>query len=110
MLIIKDKAAERDDTKPVSVALHAQEVGKLYAVKTTPFEYMQGLLYRFRQAGAPVEGEAILKLAHGQIFKMRSHPWGKDWVGYLWLPAEKVAELDRWRQANGLKSLERLVQ
>jgi hypothetical protein len=96
--------------KPVCVALHAQEIGRLYADRVTPFEYMQGLLYRLREAGAPVEGTNILRLAHGKVFKLRQSNLGRAWVSYLWLPEEKVAELEQWRKENGLKGLEGMVQ
>lgn len=95
--------------KPICVALHAQEIGKLHATKTTPFEYMQGILYRLRLAGAPIEGISTLRLAHGKVFKMHNHPLGRAWIGYLWLPETKVAELDKWRKEQGLKNLEGVV-
>ena len=95
--------------KPICVALHAQEIGKLHTTKTTPFEYMQGLLYRLRLAGAPVEGISTLRLAHGKVFKMRQSNLGPAWVSYIWLPETKVAELEKWRKEQGLKSLEGMV-
>ena len=93
---------QEPELKPISVALHAQEIGKLYADRTSPTAFAQYLLQQFKAAGAPVDGQVHLRLAHGKIYKMKAHPWGRSWIGYMWLPEEMVRRLGAWRTANGV--------
>ena len=75
--------------KPIAIWLGAQELGVLVAKRTTPHEFNQDLLRRFRHAGAPVEGLATLRLAHGAIAKVKPDPNNQEMgFRYIWLPCE----------------------
>jgi Zn-finger nucleic acid-binding protein len=85
--------------KPIAIWLDAQELGVLVAKRTTPTEFNQELLRRFRHAGAPVEGMAHLKLAHGAIAKLKPDPNNQEMgFRYIWMPApyvEAIASVGR---------------
>ena len=87
------------DRKPIALRLAGYEIALLYRDKTTPYEFAQELLRRFRALGAPVEGMATLRLSHGKVFKLRSKP-GDASFNYLWLP-------DHYCRAMGLASDEK---
>jgi len=73
--------------QPVVVTMDAQEIGALFAVKTTPYDFMQHLLAKFKAAGAPVEGKLRLAVAHGQVYKMKDDLYSKPGTfTYVWLP------------------------
>jgi hypothetical protein len=77
--------------KPIAIWLDAQELGVLAAKRATPTEFNQELLRRFRHAGAPVEGLAHLKLAHGAIAKVKPDPNNQEMgFRYIWMPTEYV--------------------
>lgn len=88
------------ELKPICVALHAQEIGAMTRLRVSPTEFAQTLLGEFRKAGAPVEGMVKLRLAHGSVYKMKAHPFGRAWFGYLWVPEELDRRLAAWRKAN----------
>jgi len=82
----------QSDRKPIAVRVAGFEMAALYRNHATPYEFAQDLLRRFRAVGAPVEGMAVLKLAHGKVFKLRSKP-GDASFNYIWLPEAYVAGL-----------------
>ena len=80
--------------KPIAIWLDAQELGTLVAQRSTPNEFNQYLLRKLRDAGAPVEGMTILKLAHGAVAKERPDPAKMEFGWrYIWLPQEYVAAI-----------------
>ena len=82
--------------KPVVVWLDAQDLGVLYSQRTTPNEFNQYLLRKLRDAGAPVEGQAILKLAHGAVAKVKPDPLLHEMgFRYIWLSEEYVEVIAR---------------
>ncbi len=90
------------ELKPIHVALHAQEIGKMFAERTKPFQFRQYLLEQFRAAGAPVSGIVLLKLDHGHIMKLQTSPLGKEFLPYVWLPVELWRRLVEFRKTNGM--------
>ena len=80
--------------KPIAIFLDAQELGALVAKRTTPTEFNQELLRRFRHAGAPVEGLAHLRLSHGAVAKLKPDP-NNQVMGfhYIWMPVEYVSAI-----------------
>lgn len=94
--------------EPVMVSLTAQEIGAMYAARTTPDKFAQEILLRMRAAGAPVEGtEGSLTLAHGVLTRMKSHPSGrKDLFGYLWLDSESWHRIQTYGEETGLNAYE----
>ena len=89
----------QSDRKPIALRLVGYEIALLYRDKTTPYEFAQELLRRFRALGAPVEGMATLKLSHGKVFKLRSKP-GDASFNYLWLPEASVLGLGVGEKAS----------
>ncbi len=62
-MLTQDRAATREETdtalqsmeeRPIMIALDAQEIGRMFASKTSPTAFNQYLLERFLAAGAPV--------------------------------------------------------
>jgi hypothetical protein len=89
------------------VTLDAQELGTMYAAKLSLRQFMQELLERFRAKGAPVEwGGLGLRLAHGQLLHMKTHPQGPMYHGYLWMPDEMWASLEQYKKDAGFAALE----
>ena len=86
---------------PIHVALHAQQIGKMFADHTKPFAFKQALLEEFRAAGAPVSGIVLLRLDHGHVFKLTSSPLGKEWIAYCWMPQELYRRLVEFRKSQG---------
>jgi hypothetical protein len=86
--------------KPVGIFVSTMEIQVLYASGTNPFAYNQFLLEKLRDAGAPVEGAIHLRLAHGQLFKLKTNPVNpEDGFRYLWLPENYSYAL---QQAGGV--------
>jgi hypothetical protein len=71
---------------PIVVQIDAQEIGLMYATRTTPYEFAQYLLSKLRAVGGPVEGTLRLSLTHGGLYKMRESPDGPGCFDYTWLP------------------------
>jgi hypothetical protein len=83
------------EPKPMVVTLDAQEIGALYAARATPWDFNQNLLSKFKAAGAPVEGVLELKLAHGQVYKMKDDLLQRPGIfTYAWLSEGYCAALD----------------
>ena len=79
---------------PVVVTLDAQDIGRMYAAGQGPYAFMQELLARMKQHGAPVEGTLRLRLAHGAVVKVKPDPGQQDaFFRYMWLPDEHVQAL-----------------
>lgn len=78
------------DAQPIGIIVGAEQIARAYVGKGGPKAFNQMLLTFFKDAGAPVEGLATLKLAHGKIFKLRSRP-GEFFFRYMWMPLELVA-------------------
>jgi hypothetical protein len=90
------------DSQPIGIILSPEDIARCYMDRGGPREFNQMLLRHFRQAGAPVEGMAILRLAHGKIFKLRSAP-GDFEFRYVWVPMELAAAMGVAR--DGAESL-----
>jgi hypothetical protein len=77
--------------KPVSVEISTGDIQMLYAMRTSPAQFMQLILAKLKDAGAPVEGALNLRLAHGKVFKMKDDPLREQpSFTYLWLPEAYV--------------------
>jgi hypothetical protein len=89
-----DTAAAQDllaGPKPVSVEISTRDIQMLYAMRTSPAQFMQLILAKLKDAGAPVEGALNLRLAHGKVFKMKDDPLQEQpSFTYLWLPEAYV--------------------
>lgn len=82
------------EVKPIAVTISTNDVRVLFACGTKPDAYNQLILAKLRDAGAPVEGMIRLKLAHGQIAKVKDNPLepATEFV-YVWLPEEYAAAI-----------------
>lgn len=86
--------------KPISVSVSTRDVQMLHACGTGPEQYKQLLLAKLKDAGGPVEGMLTLRLAHGELFKMKDNPLEeREEFTYLWLPDAYVAAI---AQGGGL--------
>ena len=96
------------ETPPVMITLSEQDIGYMYANKTSPREFMQELLARFKQAGAPIEGSAgFLRPAHGVVLKMKTHPSGNPFLfGYLWITSEGWKIVCDYKRDAGFEAYE----
>lgn len=84
-----------DAGKPIAVTLNAQEVGAMYAAHITPYQFMQLLLAKFKDAGVPIEGQLEHKLATGKVFKKKDDLLRNPGTFvYIWLPDAYVEGLD----------------
>lgn len=85
--------------KPISVEISTQDVRVLFACHTKPDAYMQLILAKLKDAGAPVEGTLHLKLAHGRLCKLKDNPLQEQsGFVYMWLPdayVEAIANAGR---------------
>ena len=80
---------------PVAIVLTPEDIAVMYEVKRYgPNEFNQELLTRFRAAGVPVEGLALLQLSHGKIYKLSTQSTGLGRFVYIWLPEAYVAGLN----------------
>lgn len=80
--------------KPIAITINTRDIQMLYAMKTSPDTYHQLLLAKLRDAGGPVEGSIRYRLAHGQLFKLKTNPLKEqDAFEYVWLPEEYVAAM-----------------
>lgn len=86
--------------KPIVVRISAEDIGRQYAAnanrfgKCNPNVFRQFLLERLKEAGAPVEGTLVLKLAHGAVAKIKDDA-PQPYIRYMWLPAEYAATIAR---------------
>ncbi len=91
---MNDQALARElerGPKPISIEVSTNDVQALFACGTSPHTYNQLLLAKLKDAGGPVEGTLTLKLAHGQLFKLKDNPLEeKAAFAYLWLPDQYV--------------------
>ena len=88
---VDESLAAQSDEQPVGIIVSAQEIGRLYADKTTPRSFTQWLLERLKEAGCTaVSGSAVFRLRRGKVFKLKSTPGDTDFR-YLWLPPALVA-------------------
>jgi hypothetical protein len=77
--------------KPISVEISTQDVQMLFACHTNPEQYMQLILAKLKDAGAPVEGTLRLRLAHGAVCKLKDNPMQEQAAFvYMWLPEQYV--------------------
>jgi hypothetical protein len=95
-------AAQILHEEPIMITIDAQEIGVCWKNKLTPTAFNQFLLENFKAAGAPVEGVINLKLARGKVCKMKSHPRGPGFFGYLWLSDEAWSMVDTYGRETGL--------
>jgi hypothetical protein len=87
--------------KPIAVAISTDDIRMLFATQTNPDEFLQLILAKLKDAGAPVEGALRLRLAHGQVYKMRTDPMKpQDAFEYVWLPEIYVASLQSMRASG----------
>lgn len=82
MITEQDLLAE----KPIVIRLTAQEIGFLYATKTSPYEFTQTLLTKLREVGGPVEGVIRQWLTHGQLCRIKNSIEGEGFFDYCWVP------------------------
>lgn len=81
--------------KPIAVTISSDDIQRLYAAQTSPFMFMQCILAKLKDAGAPIEGALTLKLAHGQVYKMKTNPMvEQDGFQYMWLPEQYVHSMN----------------
>ena len=78
--------------QPIGVIIDAETIVRAHRAHGGPRAFNQLLLAAFKDAGAPVEGMAILKLSHGKVFKLKSRP-GVFFFRYIWMPLERCAAL-----------------
>lgn len=77
--------------KPISVEISTRDIQMLYACQTSPAAYMQLILAKLKDAGAPVEGVLNLRLAHGAVCKLKDNPLQEqESFVYMWLPEQYV--------------------
>lgn len=87
--------------KPIVINVSAEDIGRQYAAnanrfgKCNPNVFRQFLLEKFKEAGAPVEGTLLLKLAHGAIAKIKDDA-PQPYIRYVWMPPEYAVAI-----ANG---------
>jgi len=86
--------------KPVAARISTHDIQMLYACHTSPDAFLQLILAKLKDAGAPVEGVLRLRLAHGKVFKVKTDPMvEQDAFEYLWLP-EAYAEAMNMRSGG----------
>lgn len=74
---------------PIAVAISTHDIQALYACNTNPDSYMQCILAKLKDAGAPVEGVLKLRLAHGAVCKLKDNPMKpQEEFTYIWIPEE----------------------
>jgi hypothetical protein len=77
--------------KPISISVATKDIQMLYACQTNPDQYSQLLLAKLKDAGGPVGGVLKLRLAHGQLFKLKDSVLEeRTEFTYLWLPEAYV--------------------
>lgn len=77
--------------KPISIEISTRDIQMLYACQTGPSQYMQLILAKLKDAGAPVEGTLTLRLAHGAVCKLKDNPLQEqESFVYVWLPESYV--------------------
>jgi hypothetical protein len=80
--------------KPIAVQISVNDVRVLFACGTQPDQYNQLLLAKLKDAGVPVEGDSRLRLAHGQVFKLKDSMLEPlEEFTYMWLPENYVWSL-----------------
>lgn len=80
--------------KPIAISIGTEDIQALFACNTSPDMFNQCILAKLKDAGAPVEGVLRLKLAHGQVYKMKTSPsQPQDAFEYIWLPEAYVHSL-----------------
>lgn len=85
--------------KPIAVSISTHDIQALFACGTSPDAYNQLILAKLKDAGAPVEGMLRLKLAHGQVCKVKTDPTQpQEAFDYVWLPEAYVYAI---ASANG---------
>jgi len=110
---VTDRTATREETdaalqsmeeRPIMIALDAQEIGRMWATKTSPTAFNQYLLEKFRAAGAPVEGVLKLTLAHGRLARLKPEMNApQDGFRYMWLPdawATAMIKYQKWSRGE----------
>jgi hypothetical protein len=84
--------------KPISIDVSTHDIQALFAMNTNPDTYNQLLLAKLKDAGGPVEGALRLRLAHGQLFKLKDSIFEEQTsFTYVWLPEAYVDAI-----ANGV--------
>lgn len=82
--------------KPIAVQINTADIQMLYASRTSPNSFMQLLLAKFKDAGAPVEGVLHLKMAHGKVFKLKDSIFEEQPAfTYVWVPEAYVAGMNQ---------------
>jgi hypothetical protein len=80
--------------KPIAVQISTIDIQMLYAVKTSPTAFMQLILAKLKDAGAPVEGILNLRMAHGKVFKIKDSPLEEQSAfTYIWIPDAYLAAM-----------------
>ena len=87
--------------KPIAVAISDHDIQALYAMGTSPTAFSQLILAKLKDAGAPVEGILKLKLAHGNVYKLKDNPMEPQTeFTYVWLP--EAYDFAVGQQSSGL--------
>ena len=96
------------ETPPVMITLTGEDIGTMAMRRLSPREFMQELLVRFKDAGAPIEGSSpFLRLAHGVVLRMKSHPSGSPFLfGYLWISDQGWKIVRDYRRDAGFEAYE----
>jgi hypothetical protein len=92
-LITEEELAKAE--APMLVTLDANEIGALYAARTTPDGFVQHILEKLK-ARAPwlVEGQLRLRLKYGRIARVKDSAQGKGFFDYLWLSPAYIEKLN----------------
>lgn len=82
--------------QPIQACISADDIRHLYAAGTSPDKFNQLILAKLKDSGAPVEGTLRLRLAHGQVYKVKDNPTKpQEAFMYMWLPETMVHDMAR---------------
>jgi hypothetical protein len=84
---VTEEELKTESPAPIAVTVSTDDVRALFACETTPYQYMQLILAKLKDAGAPVEGMLELRLAHGKVAKLKDSALEPQTeFTYVWLP------------------------
>ena len=94
------------EEEPIMVTLTGEDIGHCFARSMKPYEFNQYVLAALRQAGAPIEGsgEGFLKVTRGVVTRMKSHPRGFGYFGYMWLSQQAWDIVQSYGRESGLEA------
>ena len=80
--------------KPIAVMIPNRDIQMLFMSDVSQEGFMQCILAKLKDAGAPVEGVLKLRLAHGKVAKLKDDVLKpEEGFTYMWLPDEYVAAI-----------------